>query len=318
MENKDARIFITSVSNISKRLEHYGDVDISQISLLKLIYKYACYSPTYSTLQRLDSMVSDLQRTSPYICLEKQAVSGSDYTSPIAIVEVGVGDNIAPTITSYTFNLSDTESVFTFSSTEIYNGYNDSDGHAPGDFVINSLPVSGTLLYDGVAAVIETLYSDPALLTYTRNGTGAYSEGFTWSVYDTDSQLPLASNIATMTANVAELTQSNQPATVGDRAQYQGNRATTIFTVADFTTETILPYFDPEGNDLDAIRVDEVSTANTGKYYYFNDEVTEGQIITKAELDAGAFYHIGPDANSISTDSFNASVRDTGSMIWVQ
>jgi len=41
-------------------------------------------------------------------------------------------------------------------------------------------------------------------------------------------------------------------------------------------------------------------------------------VITKAELDSGAFYHVAPDGNGVSTDSFNASVRDTGSLIWVQ
>jgi hypothetical protein len=68
---------------------------------------------------------------------------------------------------------------------------------------------------------------------------------------------------------------------------------------------------------LDAIRIDEVSTANTGVYYYFGSVLAEGQVITKAELDAGAFYHVGQDANGISTDSFNASVRDNVNMTWV-
>ena len=104
---------------------------------------------------------------------------------------------------------------------------------------------------------------------------------------------------------------------MGDRAQYSGNRSTTVFTVSDFTTLTIAPYFDPEGNELDAIRIDEISTANYGTYYYFGAEVVPGQIITKDELNAGAFYHVGPDANAISTDSFNASLREDVNMTWV-
>ena len=104
---------------------------------------------------------------------------------------------------------------------------------------------------------------------------------------------------------------------MGDRAQYSGNRSTTVFSSADFTTEPIAPYFDPEGNDLDAIRIDEVSTANLGLYYLYDTAVSIGQVITKAELDAGAFYHVGPDANAISTDGFNASVRDNVNMTWV-
>lgn len=318
MESKDARIFITSVGNITRRLEHYGEANTDQVHLLKLIYKYACYSPTYSCLQRLDSMVAELQRTSPFICLEKQAVTGYVDTELI-IPEVSIGtDNGAPVLTGGTIAVEDPNEFYTFSYSSLLSGFVDDSGDPASNFVIKTLPAQGTLSYNGVSVILNTLYPDPALLVYTRDVNTGYSSSFTYSAYDNDSQLPLESNTVTMNITVEAITILNQPATVGDRAQYQGNRATTVFTVADFTTAAIAPYFDPEANELDAIRIDEVSTANTGVYYYLGVVVVEGQVITKAELDAGAFYHAAPDANAITTDSFNASVRDTGSMIWVQ
>lgn len=319
MENKEARIFITSVGNVTAKLEHYGDANTDQVQLLKLIYKYACYSPTYACLQRLDSMVAELQRTSPFICLERQAVSGYvDTEITIPEVIIGVDGNTAPTITAGAVTLTDPNDDYTFSYTDMFSGWSDDSSGTAGDFVIKTLPAQGTLKYNGVAVVTGTLYADPTLLVYSRDVDTGYSTSFTFSAYDTDAQLPLESNIVTMDITVEAITISNQPATVGDRAQYAGNRVTTVFSVEDFTTEAIAPYFDPETNALDAIRIDEVSTANVGTYYYLGVEVVEGQIITNAELASGAFYHVAPDANGITTDSFNASVRDTGSMIWVQ
>lgn len=329
MEEKNARIFVTSVGNVSKKLEHYGDAKIEGVSLIKLIYKYACYSTTYSQLQRLNSMVSTLQITDPFICMERQAVqsfglaaSNSDNPSGGGgggTVEVGAGtSNQAPTLTASAFTLDDSTSIFTLSYAILFSGYSDDAGGVAGSFVINSLPANGTLLYNGNSITTNTLLYDPSLLTYTRTGTNSYGTTFTYSAYDDDSQLPLASNIVTSTVTVDALVAANEPATVGDRTQYSGNRATTVFTIADFTTKAIAPYFDPETNALDAIRIDEISDANTGVYYYYADQVVAGQVITAAELAGGAFYHVGSDVNSVSTDSFNASVRDTGSLIWVQ
>lgn len=320
MESKNARIFVASVKNVTNRLEHYGDANISNISLLKLIYKYACYSTEYATLQRLDKMVSHLQKVDKDICLERQVSTGSDYIAPVGIVEVGVGvnENQPPVLTDSSVTVVDGAEIYTFSYSDLFSGYSDPDGDLMGAFVIKSLPANGELKYNGEAAVVETLYGNPSLLEYGKDSDGAYSTTFTYTAFDNDPQLRLESNTATCTVNVEAVVISNEPPVIGDRAQYAGNRVTTVFTVADFTTHTIAPYFDPEANDLDAIRIDEISDANTGVYYYFGNPVVAGQVITAAELANGAFYHVAPDANGISTDSFNASVRDTGSMIWVQ
>tara|TARA_R110002020_G_scaffold100855_1_gene238047 strand:+ start:15058 stop:16014 length:957 start_codon:yes stop_codon:yes gene_type:complete len=317
MESKNAKIYVASVKNVSKQLEYYGDADISNINLLKLIYKYSCYCVTYEQLQRLNTMVSQLQNKDSMICSEIQAARGADYPNVLSIVEVGTNTNSAPTLSDSSFTLDDPDYTYTFTYDDLFSSYNDVDGNALGNFIINSLPAQGSLQYNGSDVVVDTLYLDPTLLTYTRFGIDSYSEGFTYSAFDNDAQLPLQSNIVTCTGTINEITSNNEAPTVGDRAQYAGNRVTTVFTLADFTSETIAPYFDPENNDLDAIRIDEVSTANTGTYYYFGNPVVVGQVITADELSNGAFYHEAPDANGITTDSFNASVRDNVNMTWV-
>tara|TARA_R110002049_G_scaffold198431_1_gene368424 strand:+ start:791 stop:1744 length:954 start_codon:yes stop_codon:yes gene_type:complete len=317
MENKNAKIFVSSVSNYSKRLEHYGDANLENISLLKLIYKYACYSTTYAQLQRLNSMVISLQMNDPLICIESQASRG--YVDPNLVVPVfSIGDdtNSAPTILDGDVEVEN--ATYTFSESDMFSGYSDPNGDPRGNFTIKSLPLLGSLTYNGSAVTINTLYQDPSLLVFERNSNNASTDSFNYSVFDNNSQLPLESNTATISIDILEIQDTNQPATVGDRARYSGNRATTVFGSADFTTEAIAPYFDPEGNELDAIRIEEVSDANTGIYYYFGNPVSAGQVITKSELDLGALYHVAPDENAITTDSFRVSVRDTGSMIWVQ
>ena len=319
MKDKDAKVFVSSVRNISKQLEYYGDAKLENINLLRLIYKYAEYCVTYSQVQRLDSMVATLQREDDNICMEFTSTKGYADVVCVPVVAIGVGtSNQPPIMTDGAVTLEDPDLIYSFTYNDLFGGYSDDAGGVAGEYLFISLPTTGTLKYNGIDVVIGTLYTDHTLLTYTRFEESAYVSTFDYVAYDNDTQLPLASNTATMTVTVDEILIVNEPATVGDRAQYAGNRVTTVFTIADFTTEAIAPYFDPENNDLDAIRIDEISDANTGVYYYFANPVLAGQVISANELDNGAFYHVAPDANSVTTDSFNASVRDSGSMIWVQ
>lgn len=79
-----------------------------------------------------------------------------------------------------------------------------------------------------------------------------------------------------------------------------------------------MPYLDPENDEIAYIRIDEISEANTGVYYYYDNPVTVGQQISKSELDNGVFYHVGPDSNSITTDSINVSIQTENNPNWVQ
>jgi len=318
MTVNDTNVFLSSLNKLCNRFAYYGEGNITNISLLKLVYKYACYAQTYKTLQRLDSIVSHLQRTDSNIIMQVTALTGyaDGVITPSSVLE-GV-DVTRPTVNGTTVTV--TPETYTFANVEFLTDFTDVEGDLPNLITIKTLPANGTLAYNGVNITAPFTFIDGSLLIYTRNVDTAYGTSFTFSVTDANCQVPMESLQATITVTVEELVPDvvNESPVIGDRAQYAGNRTVTVFSVADFTTKTIAPYFDPEANDLDAIRIDEVSTANTGTFYYLGAPVIVGQVITNAEIASGAFYHEGPDSNSITTDAFEASVRDTGSMIWVQ
>jgi hypothetical protein len=264
-------------------------------------------------------MVGTLQLTDPLICTETQAArSYPSFIGTVGVVAIGGEGLLPPTLGDNSITVASTLVTYQFYYSTYFINYSDSQSGLVSSFIIETLPSLGVIYYNGYPVRAGDVLTDISLMTYVRAGTAAYGDSFTFSVYDSHPQVPLRSNIATTTIAVVELIVENEAPTVGDRAQYSENRTTTVFTVADFTTQAIAPYFDPEANDLDAIRIDEISTANLGTYYYFGSPVTEGQVISSTELANGAFYHIAPNANAVSTDSFNASVRDTGSLIWVQ
>lgn len=106
----------------------------------------------------------------------------------------------------------------------------------------------------------------------------------------------------------------NEPATIDDKSIEVNNNVTTTLTLAMFTSV----YSDPEGDLIDAIRIDDIHSTNQGTFYVGGIEVVEGQIITREQLIADDFTHVGPDIQTIATDSFIFSARDEGSGIWVQ
>ena len=79
MKDKDAKIFVISMKNISKELQYYGTSNINNINLLKLIYKYAKYFTDYKCLQAVDKMVNYLQRSDRRICMEFTYTKGYSY-----------------------------------------------------------------------------------------------------------------------------------------------------------------------------------------------------------------------------------------------
>lgn len=265
-------------------------------------------------------MVSELQINDDMICSEFQASSGmADLTPVIGVVDTD-GSNQHPVIQNINITVLETQNEYVFSFEDLFSGYSDDGPGGPSSFFVQALPNSGgELIYDGEELLPNVLMTDPSLLKYVRSADNSgYNDLFTFVAYDDDSQLPLPSNVAGCNITVEALIVPNQPATVGDRNHYVENRTTTVFTVADFTSNASPSYSDPENNPLDAIRIDSVSGANDGILYYLGAPVEVGQVITAAEIAMGAFYHVGPDENTLNSDSFELSVRDTGSMIWVQ
>jgi hypothetical protein len=322
MEIKDIKIYIASISNITNKLKFYGDANLNNVTLLKLIYKYSSYSITSAQLNQLDKMVNNLQRIDSSICTEtlsaKSYIDGA--LAPIT-VSIGASDTNSPPVSSGISITVINQNKF-FTSSLFDAAYADTTPR--GNVIIKSLPTGGTLSYNAFAtttAVPVTVgqsISNPSLLLYTRGVETAYGDSFTYSVLDTDPQLPLESNISTVTITVEAIELVNQSATIGDKSVYENNRFTTVFTLADFSAINVAPFYtDPEGDALNAIRIDEISSANLGAYFYYGSPLIEGQVITAADLNASAFYHVAADINSAQTDVIKVSVRDEGSMIWI-
>lgn len=109
----------------------------------------------------------------------------------------------------------------------------------------------------------------------------------------------------------------NQPPTIGDFTIERPNRVVTPATLDQFTALTTPPYDDPEGDPIDAMRIDSIPGTNLGVYQYDNVDITVGLIIPADHIIAGRLVHIGADTDAAVNDSFGFSLRDTGSMTWV-
>ena len=109
--------------------------------------------------------------------------------------------------------------------------------------------------------------------------------------------------------------EENLPPTIDDNTITVENGVTTTLTLAMFTTDA--RYSDPEGDLLDAIRIDKIYSNNLGLFYVDGISLSEGQIITREQLEAGVFTHVGATVESIQKDGFEFSVRDEGSQTWV-
>lgn len=315
MENKNANIFVSSVAKISERLKFYGDASLENISLLRLIYKYACYATSQTQLKALDKMVSRLQREDSLICLEAQSSGVVSYTPPAGIITVGE-TNSRPTLVATAVTIGEELDNYTFTYADLFSGYSDDEGGTPSSFVISLLPSQGSLLYEGSPVVSNQLLYDATKLTYQRSSDSAYLSNFHYIANDDNTQLPLSSNSVSCSITVEEKLVENVPPTIDDVSFTSENRFTTVFTSASFNS-----YNDADGDNLGAIKILSISTTNRGEYLFQGSPVVVGQIITVEQLDApgGSFYHLGPDENTLSSDTIEVAVRArTGDQSWVE
>lgn len=114
-------------------------------------------------------------------------------------------------------------------------------------------------------------------------------------------------------APVVEPEVVNLPPTILDNSILVDNNITTTLSIEMFTSV----YTDPENDLLDAIRIDKIHSTNIGVFYVDGIQLQESQIITREQIEANLFTHVGANVEVINTDSFDFSARDEGSQIWV-
>jgi hypothetical protein len=336
MSPNNATVFNCSLKKYNQLLRVYGTGSLAELTLLKLIYKYACHSPTEKTLQRLDSMISYLQSSNETICID--TLEGNFFPGGIGDDDDGstptppdpdpIPKNRAPSVDgklielAYVGGLSPKGPQYTlmhtFDISDFTVNFSDPDGDSYGNVIVTSLPAQGFLLYNGQEVAAGSRVLAPELLEYwlLYDTSIEVNTTFNFRISDDNLQNPMYSSAKTITLRRYADSIGNQSATIGDNTVYAENLATTVLIPSMFTDGNPA-YSDPENDPLDAIRIDRIGSNNLGVYNYNGSPVVIGQIITSAELSAGAFIHVGASTNDISSDTLEFSARDTGSLIWV-
>ena len=336
MKPNNANVFICSVENYDRQLKYYGEGSLSEISLLKLLYKYAGFSPSYNCLNRIDAMISNLQQSDKNICTNM--IAGQDFAPSIPGVEPGGvisgTPDFAVTVTgagivqveeiSVQKDNSGTEPVDIYTlavkipATSFTTGFADTSGNSAGDVVIVTIPSTGLLKLNNVDVVNGQVIANADLgnLSYWKITNSVVSESLVYSISNNDTNNTLWSSNTTISIDVVAVGNA-AISTLGDSTMYVDNNVITVLTSDMFTSQLNPSYSDPDGDELDAIRIDEISTSNAGTFLYNSVALVVGQVITKTELDAGLFTHTGATANTITSDVILFSARDTGSLIFV-
>jgi hypothetical protein len=120
----------------------------------------------------------------------------------------------------------------------------------------------------------------------------------------------IENNMGNFTINSAAYV-NRPPDVVGDNTISVANRATTVLTLAMFTTNTTPAYNDPEGDPVDAVRIDTLPP--DGNLLLNNSTVTQGQIIDVADINNNLLTFVSPNQDNIDSDTFQFSLRDSGS-----
>lgn len=106
------------------------------------------------------------------------------------------------------------------------------------------------------------------------------------------------------------------PSQVGNGSAATGYGTTYVFTVADFTTDTVPPYSDPEGDAAFQLRV--TSLPSVGELQLNGGPLSINQPVGFDQITAGLFTYV-PDNGTTSAyqDPFEFEIADVGSKQFV-
>lgn len=326
MVNK--QIYVTSLAKAINKAKKYGRLNFNVIDLFGLYTYYIDWAQSTGSTTFNDIVIGLKKEAAllmykhpDILCNYKVVIENTNtgVITPIPNTAPTVSDNCVDILsaTSYQFKVSD----FTLN-------YSDAQGH-PWKYLIvyPSITGNGEMIKKGSSPLenpvtynIEGLSGSATInLFYSRNNTGIFGpDNFSFRISDNPPDY-LYSALQTICVNATAASLVNQPPSdIGDRTIYVDNRTTTILTLFDFTGGLQAPYNDPEGDLIDAILIVDISNANQGKFYLNGVEIVEGQIITREDINANLFTHVGPNVDSISSDVFEFKARDEGSQIWIE
>ena len=104
------------------------------------------------------------------------------------------------------------------------------------------------------------------------------------------------------------------PDSVGDNSIEIDHAATHVFTKANFTTETIPQYSDPENDDIAKVKITGKTMVN-GDLFLSAVPVLVGDEIDLVDIEAGNFTFLDDSANAAAhSSSFTFTIADAGSL----
>jgi len=307
---------VCSTIKIDKRMSYYGDARIMEISVLSMIYELiACYTDIeHDCLLKLQSIAQNMVTKSEDICnLRGSTVYLDDKELAIPILRLL---NHAPTVDDDNTTMVDGGTAFyNFIADDFKVNFTDADGDLPELVRIVTLPVNGTLRYNGVDVVAGLLFNieNATNLIYERLDS-AYVDTFIFQTSDNNTTNKLFSNMATFTITVDG--QINQPPVVGDGADTTAYGETLVFTRADFTTNTTPPYSDPEGDAEATLKITVLPAQGNIKLNGVNISAGDEFDFT-TDIDSGNLTYV-PDPGTTTTHMpvFTFGIADAGSGIF--
>lgn len=230
--------------------------------------------------------------------------------------------NEAPTVQSIGRTFSNLTigqlQTYQFVRADFTTGFADPNGDNPGTVKILQNTFKGQLFFNGTL-INGTNFTFPIAQVgnlqykFTVTAQDSAFDKIFFQISD-DNPSPKFSDMATFT--IAVTPHTNQPPDeVGNNTITLSNRVTRTFTLADFTSNTTPPYHDPEGDGVYQLRVDSLPTL--GSLLLSGVAVTVGQIINASSINAGNLTYVAPNQDTAANVSFNFSLSDTGSHIFV-
>ncbi len=237
---------------------------------------------------------------SPYTTFNFQVSDGTSFSGSATMTINVTPVNDAPTGGNHTVTTAE-DTLFTFATTDF--PFSDVDGDPLARVRIDTLPVDGTVLLNGVAVsagqIISAANITAGNLKFSpdANENGSPYTTFTFSVGDAST---FVASPSTQTVNVTPV---NDAPTGGNQTVTTAEDTDFVFAVSDF------PFSDVDGDPLARVRVN--SLPAEGTLLLSGVAVTGGQIISAGNIAAGNL-RFRPDSNETGSPytTFTFSVGD--------
>jgi len=213
------------------------------------------------------------------------------------------------------------EVVFTVANftTETTPPYEDPEGDALSYIKVMTLPSKGELQVDGVAIIAGTIVSAGvisagnfkyvAAIPGTSFVKNPYSFVFDCADIGSNTLSALVGGVITFDSQ-PEINLA--PDVIGDNTVFGTYGVTTVFTAADFTTNTTPPYNDPEGDIPYKVKI--LSLPSDGTLSFNGLSVAINQEILLSSVDSGYLtFTQNPAAKGSQILEFDFAVSDLGS-----